>query len=101
MRIYCDGIVREVNERDFSHFKQLGYVKMEEVSVDVPVDVKKEDVPSPELETVEVLQRESEHVDKEEAYLNMTVPEIKAELEKLGIDYRGVTLKADLLALLP
>lgn len=101
MRIYCDGIVREVNERDFSHFKQLGYVKMEEISVDVPVDAKKEDVPSPELETVEVLQRESEPVDKEEAYLNMTVPEIKAELEKLGIDYRGVTLKADLLALLP
>ena len=98
MRIYCDGIVREVNERDF---KQLGYVKMEEISVDVPVDAKKEDVPSPELETVEVLQRESEPVDKEEAYLNMTVPEIKAELEKLGIDYRGVTLKADLLALLP
>ena len=94
MRIYCDGIVREVNERDFSHFKQLGYVKMEEVPVDVPVDVKKEDVPNPELET-------AEPVDKEEAYLNMTVPEIKAELEKLGIDYRGVTLKADLLALLP
>lgn len=97
MRIYCDGIVREVNERDFSHFKQLGYVKME----DVPDESKKEDVPNPALEEDEVLEVESEPVDKEEAYLNMTVPEIKAELEKLGIDYRGVTLKADLLALLP
>lgn len=101
MRIYCDGIVREVNERDFSHFKQLGYVKMEDVSVDVPDESKKEDVPNPALEEDEVLEVESEPVDKEEAYLNMTVPEIKAELEKLGIDYRGVTLKADLLALLP